>query len=115
MIGQLPPQLVSNLVKGVKASRPNQVWVADIAYERLPFDDVYLAIIMDQFSRMIRGWNLSWSLGQALTLLLLKQALQGNLSPVIHHSDQGAQYAAKPYVELLQSVGTQISMAASST
>ena len=51
-----------NLVKGVKASCPDQIWVADITYVRLHSDDVYLAIVMDQFSRVIRGWNLSWSL-----------------------------------------------------
>lgn len=101
-----------NLVKGVEASRPDQIWVADITYVRLPSDDVYLAIVMDQFSRVIRGWNLSWSLGQELTLLPLNQALQRNPAPDIHHSDQGTQYAAKSYVQLLQSAGTQISMAA---
>ena len=101
-----------NLVKGVKASRPDQTWVADITYVRLPSDDVYLAIVMDQYSRAIRGWNLSWSLGQELTLLPLQQALQGYPAPDIHHSDQGAQYAAKSYVQLLQDGGTQISMSA---
>ena len=101
-----------NLVKGVKASRPDQIWVADITFVRLPADDVYLAILMDQFSRVIRGWNLSWSLGQELTLLPLNQALQRNPAPDIHHSDQGTQYAAKAYVRLLRDAGTQISMAA---
>ena len=91
-----------NLVKGIKASRPDQIWVADITYVRLPADAVYLAIVMDQFSRAIRGWNLSWSLGQELTLLSLHQALQRNPAPNIHHSDQGTQYAAKSYVQLLQ-------------
>ena len=101
-----------NLVKGVTASRPDQIWVADITYVRLPADDVYLAIVMDQFSRAIRGWNLSWSLGQELTLAPLNQALQRKPAPDIHHSDQGMQYAAKAYVKLLQDAGTQISMAA---
>ena len=101
-----------NLVKGVKASRPDQVWVADITNVRLPSDDVYLAIIMDQFSRAIRGWNLSWSLGQELALLPLKHALRHYPAPEIHHSDQGTQYAAKAYVQLLRNAGTQISMAA---
>ena len=101
-----------NLVRGVKASRPDQIWVADITHVRLPSDDVYLAIIMDQFSRAIRGWNLSWSLGQELALLPLNHALRHYPAPEIHHSDQGTQYAAKAYVQLLRDAGTQISMAA---
>ncbi len=101
-----------NLTRGVKASRPDQIWVADITYIRLPFDEVYLAIIMDQYTRSVRGHHLGWSLGQELTLLPLQQALQQHPAPQIHHSDQGTQYAAKAYVKLLQDAGTQISMAA---
>ena len=101
-----------NLVRGVKASRPNQIWVADITYIRLRSEDVFLAIIMDQYSRSIRGHHLSRSLGQELVLLPLEQALQCYPAPEIHHSDQGTQYAAKAYVKRLQAAGTQISMAA---
>ena len=101
-----------NLVKGVRARRPDQIWVADITYVRLPSDDVYLAILMDQFSRSIRGWNLSWSLGQELALIPLRHALHHYPAPEIHHSDQGRQYAAKAYVKLLHDAGAQISMAA---
>ena len=101
-----------NLVKDLEAARPDQVWVADITYVRLRSDDVYLAIVMDQYTRAIRGWNLSWSLGQELALVALKQALLHYKSPEIHHSDQGTQYAANSYVKLLQDAGTQISMAA---
>ena len=101
-----------NLVRGVKASRPDQIWVADITYVRLRSDEIYLAVIMDQFTRSVRGHNLSWSLGQELVLLPLKQALQRYPAPDIHHSDQGSQYAAKAYVKLLRECGTQISMAA---
>ncbi len=101
-----------NLVRGVKASRPDQIWVADITYIHLRSDEIYLAILMDQFSRAIRGWNLSSSLGQELALILLRYALRHYPAPEIHHSDQGTQYAAKAYVKQLQDVGTQISMAA---
>ena len=101
-----------NLVRGVKASRPNQIWVADFTYLRLPWGDVYLAILMDQYSRAIRAWHLSWSLGQELVLTPLKQALQQYPAPEIHHSDQGTQYAAKAHVKLLRDAGTQVSMAA---
>ena len=101
-----------NLVRGVKASRPDQIWVADITYIRLRSDKIYLAILMDQFSRAIRGWNLSSSLGQELALIPLQYALRHYPAPEIHHSDQGTQYAAKAYVKRLQDAGTQISMAA---
>lgn len=101
-----------NLVRGVKASRPNQIWVADFTYLRLPWGDVYLAILMDQYSRAIRAWHLSWSLGQELVLTPLKQALEQYPAPEIHHSDQGTQYAAKAHVKLLRDAGTQVSMAA---
>ena len=101
-----------NLVRGVKASRPDQIWVADITYIHLPSHDIYLAVIMDQYSRSIRGHHLSRSLGQELALLPLERALQQYPAPEIHHSDQGTQYAAKAYVKRLQDAGTQISMAA---
>ena len=101
-----------NLVRGAKASRPDQIWVADITYLRLRSADIYLAVIMAQFTRSVRGYNLSWSLVQALALLPLKQALQRYPAPEIHHSDQGTQYAAKAYVKLLRDAGTRISMAA---
>ena len=101
-----------NLVRGVKASRPDQIWVADITYLHLRSEEIYLAVIMDQFTRSVRGHNLSWSLGQELALLPLEQALQRYPAPDIHHSDQGTQYASKAYVKRLQQEGTQISMAA---
>lgn len=101
-----------NLVKGMAITRPNQVWVADITYIRLRSHDVYLSILMDACTRMVRGWNLGGSLGQELALLPLKAALSRHPAPCIHHSDQGRQYAAKAYVQLLQAAGTQISMAA---
>lgn len=101
-----------NLIKGLEVTRPDQVWVADITYVRLPSEDIYLSILMDVRTRAIRAWNLSWSLGQELTLMPLKSALHHYPAPEIHHSDQGTQYAASPYVKLLRKAGTQISMAA---
>jgi len=91
--------------------RPDQVWVADITYIRLQRDFVYLAVIMDVFTRSIRGWQLGRSLEQELTLRALNQALQKR-TPEIHHSDQGVQYAATDYVQRLQDCRAQISMAA---
>jgi putative transposase len=72
---------------------------------------VYLAIIMDVFTRSIRGWCLSRTLDQDLTLIALRAALETH-SPEIHHSDQGVQYAAYAYTDLLKIHGIQISMAA---
>jgi putative transposase len=99
-----------NLVEGLQILRPEQVWVADITYIRLRREFVYLAILMDVFTRLIRGWQLSRSLDQGLTLAALERALVAG-RPEIHHSDQGLQYAAAAYVERLQSVGAQPSMA----
>jgi transposase InsO family protein len=91
--------------------RPEQVWVADITYIRLRDEFVYLAVLMDVCTRTIRGWHLSRSLEQALTLTALQRALQQH-RPEMHHSDQGVQYAATDYVALLQQRQVQISMAA---
>lgn len=101
-----------NLIRGIKPQRPNQVWVADITYVRVASRFAYLALIMDVFTRSVRGWHLSWSSGQDLTLTALQKALDQHPAPEIHHSDQGGQYAAKAYVKLLRDHGTQISMAA---
>jgi putative transposase len=99
-----------NLVEGLKVTRPDEVWVADLTYIRLRKEFVYLAVLMDNFSRCIRGWHLGRGLDQELTLVALKRALEGGC-PKVHHSDQGVQYAATAYVEMLTSRGVKISMA----
>jgi putative transposase len=99
-----------NLVELLVVQRPDQVWVADITYIRLKHGFVYLAVLMDVFTRAIRGWHLDRSLDQSLTLTALQKALQ-NHCPEIHHSDQGLQYAATDYTDLLKQHGIQISMA----
>ncbi len=71
---------------------------------------VYLAVIMDVFTRCVRGWHLSRNLDQDLTLTALKKALKKG-KPEIHHSDQGLQYAAREYINTLQNAGVKISMA----
>ena len=100
-----------NLVMDLQVDHPEQVWVCDITYIRLGNGFVYLAVIMDIFTRAIRGWNLSRSLDTELTIVALRQALSLCI-PEIHHSDQGVQYAAQEYVALLQQYQVQISMAA---
>lgn len=101
---------IPNLVLQLEVSQPNQVWVSDVTYIRLQNDFVYLAVIMDVFTRHIRGWHLGRSLEQALTLKALQKALHNHLPPQIHHSDQGVQYASHLYTQLLIENHVQISM-----
>jgi putative transposase len=100
-----------NLVQNLSIEQPDQVWCSDITYVRLRNGFVYLAVIMDVFTRCIRGWHLSRHLDGDLTLTALKRALSQR-TPAIHHSDQGVQYAATHYVKTLQTAGVQVSMAA---
>jgi putative transposase len=100
-----------NLVADLEITRPDQVWVADITYIRLRQEFVYLAVLMDVFTRNIRGWHLGRNLDHGLTLAALERAL-ALWVPEIHHSDQGVQYAATAYVQRLQERGVQLSMAA---
>jgi putative transposase len=99
-----------NLVEGLEAKRPEQVWVADISHIRLRKEFVYLAVLMDVFTRCIRGWHLGRSLEPELTLTALGRAFERG-RPEIHHSDQGVQYAATAYVDLLKAREVRISMA----
>lgn len=99
-----------NLMESLVVTCPDQVWVADITYIRLKHSFIYLAVLMDVFTRSIRGWHLGRSLDQNLTLNALQSALTHHC-PEIHHSDQGIHYAFKNYVQLLQKHKVQISMA----
>lgn len=108
---QHPYPRYPNLVKDRVVEAPDQVWVADITYIRLQQEFIYLAVILDVFTRSVRGWGLSRQLDQALTLTALQQALESGC-PSIHHSDQGVQYAALAYVDVLKQHQIQISMAA---
>jgi len=102
----------TNRVKGLAITRPNQVWVADITYIRLGRRFIYLAVILDAFTRALRGWHLSRSLEtENLTRQALEMALARHPAPAIHHSDQGKQYAAAAYRHLLPD-STQVSMSA---
>lgn len=100
-----------NLVKGLEVTFPDQVWVCDITFIRLGSGFVFLAIDLDVFTRAIRGWGLSRWLDQELSLAALRMGLADQV-PVIHHSDQGVQYAASAYIDLLKDRNIQISMAA---
>ncbi len=82
-----------NRIKGLKLKQPNQVWGADITYIRLGRRFIYLAVILDAYTRAVRGWALSRTIDQQLTLAALDMALAHG-RPSIFHSDQGSQYAA---------------------
>lgn len=98
-----------NLIHSVTALDPNYLWVADMTYIRWEERFIYLAVVLDVYTRAVRGWYLAKSLSQTLSLEALKQALSKG-TPVLHHSDQGVQYAAKGYIELLTANGIRISM-----
>ncbi len=99
-----------NRMMQVTIDHPDQAWVADITYIKLQQEFVYLAVVMDVFTRSIRGWYLACSMDQSLTLTALSKGLEKGC-PEIHHSDQGVQYAAHEYVKLLQQHNVEISMA----
>ena len=101
-----------NLMKGLLVTRPNQVWVADITYIPLESDYAHLSLLMDVYTRNIRGWHISAALGQELTLASLKKALQHHSAPEIHHSDQGPQFAGRRYISCLEQHDVRISMSA---
>ena len=100
----------SNLLESLEVSHRDQVWVGDITYVRLNRRFISVAVLMDVFTRMIRGWNLGQHLNQTLTLKPLEQALHQSV-PKIHHSDQGAQYLSKAYLSLLKAHAIEISIA----
>lgn len=102
-----------NLIKGLVINRLNQVWLSDITYIRIRTGFVYLAAILDAYSRRVIGYAVSTRLDTALTLEALKMAIaRRRPGPgVIHHSDQGVQYASVDYVDELKSHGFLVSMA----
>lgn len=101
-----------NLAKDIVLTGINQLWVADITYIRLPQEFVYLAIILDAYSRKVVGWHLSRRINTDLCLEALEMALVNrDIEPgLIHHSDRGVQYAAGDYVNRLQENCIKISM-----
>lgn len=102
-----------NLIKGKAIDKLNQVWISDITYIRIGTGFVYLAAMLDAYSRKVIGYAISTALDTSLTLEALKMAIERRNpgSGVIHHSDQGVQYASTEYVTELKSHGFEISMA----
>ena len=105
-------RLWPNLCREARPTGIDQIWVADITYIRLLWEFVYLAVILDAFSRRVVGWALSRTLDARLTVAALRSALRNRQPPVgcIHHSDRGVQYAYDQYVKLLTDAGFRISM-----
>jgi putative transposase len=103
-----------NRIKNVPITRLNQVWIADVTYVRLPRGFVYLAAILDAFSRKVIGWALSRWIDAALVLRALDHALASRpvTAGLTHHSDHGVQYASRAYTARLAENGIAISMAA---
>ena len=95
---------------------PDQAWVADLTYIHLKNAFVYLACILDAFSRRCVGWHLSHEMTTSLTLAALQQAITTRrpLPGLVHHSDRGVQYASRAYIEQLKGIGAHISMSSRS-
>lgn len=97
-------EVYMNLAKRMKLTGINQLWVADITYIELGREFVYLAIILDAFSRRVVGWALERTLSTRLCIAALEKALAARKPPagLVHHSDRGVQYASKAYIDLLR-------------
>ena len=90
----------------------DQIWGSDFTYIRLKHEWVYLEVILDFFTRSIRGWNLGRDMTEKLVTSALEKALSTHPAPAIHHLDQGVQYCATGYVTLLQNSNIKVSMSA---
>ena len=103
-----------NLLPNMAVSGPNQVWTADITYIRIENGFVYLAVVMDLYSRKIIGWQISKRIDAQLAMDALRMAVSRRNPPrgVIHHSDRGVQYLSDGYVENLMAHGFHISCSA---
>lgn len=101
-----------NLTRDFVPTAKNQLWVADITYIRLAEEFVYLAVVLDAYSRLVIGWALERTLESSLTLSALQMALskRGASAGLIHHSDRGVQYACHDYTKLLLDHQIKISM-----
>jgi transposase InsO family protein len=101
-----------NLARGMMLTGLDQLWVADITYIRLETEFVYLAVVLDAYSRRVIGWALERTLEEELTLAALRMALDRRIPApgLVHHSDRGIQYAAHDYTDLLKDHQITISM-----
>lgn len=105
-------RIYPNLARHMVLTAMDQLWRADITYVRLREEFVYLAVILDAYSRRVVGWALARTLEDELTLAALRMALSRRIVEpgLVHHSDRGSQYASNDYTDLLKANGIQISM-----
>ena len=101
-----------NLARRMKVTGINQLWVSDITYVRLKGEFVYLAVILDLFSRRVVGWALERTITTRLTIAALEKAIEARrpLPGLVHHSDRGVQYASDDYMQLLRQHSIEPSM-----
>ncbi len=101
-----------NLAPRLTLTGPDQLWIADLTYLQLRGEFVYLAVVLDRWSRKVIGWQLSRSLQSALAVEALQQALRVRQPPagLVHHSDRGIQYASEEYARILSAHGILASM-----
>jgi len=97
-------EVYMNLAVRMKVTAINQLWVADITYIRLSAEFVYLAVVLDKFSRKVVGWALGRTLAASLAVAALQQAIEQRQPPpgLVHHSDRGLQYASEEYARVLR-------------
>jgi len=107
------PAAANHLSQRFKAKHPNQVWLADMTYINTKEGWLYLAAVMDLYSRKIVGWSMSNRMTEELTMSALEMAVAKRLpvsSELMHHSDRGSQYTSKHYQQVLERYGIQVSM-----
>ena len=107
-----PFRVYPNLAKHLELTDINQLWVADITYVRVEQEFVYLAIVLDAYSRRVIGWAIDRSLESRLALDALDKAIASRQpkAGLVHHSDRGSQYGSAEYVQRLESCGAVLSM-----
>jgi putative transposase len=105
-------RIYPNLAEGLILTAPDQLWRTDITYIRLRDEFVFLAVILDAYSRRVIGWALDRTMEDELTLTALRMALSRRAvqAGLVHHSDRGSQYASHDYTDLLKTNGIDISM-----
>jgi putative transposase len=106
-------ETMCDLTREAMLTAPDHIWVADITYIRLREDFVYLAVVIDAFSRKVVGWALADHLKASLPLEALDRAIAargGSLEDLVHHSDRGVQYACHDYARRLRDIGAHASM-----
>jgi transposase InsO family protein len=105
-------RIYPNLARNMVLTSTDQLWIADITYIRLQEEFVFLAVVLDAYSRRVIGWALDRAMEDALTLTALRMALarRAVVPGLVHHSDRGSQYASTDYTDLLKTNGIEISM-----